>query len=64
MCRLNDPVNGELNPAELINGADVLLRAQGLVEPLLTMPFSGLWRHPCGGNGIAFAWEVTSRAGL
>lgn len=64
VCRLNDPVNGELNPAELINGADVLLRAQGLVEPLLTMPFSGLWRHPCGGNGIAFAWEVTSRAGL
>jgi hypothetical protein len=64
VCRLNDTVNGELNPADLVRAADVLLQTQGLVEPLLTMPFSGLWRHPCGGDGIVFAWEVISRAGL
>jgi hypothetical protein len=64
VCRLNDTVNGDLNPADLVNAADVLLQRKGLVKPLITVPFAGLWRHPCGGDGIAFAWEVTSRRGL
>ena len=33
------------------------MRIRNLVGPLVREPFQ-LWRHPCGGNGEVFGWEV------
>jgi len=59
ICYQNDAILGELRPESLIEAADMLLRRNGLVGPLMTIPFTGLWRHPCGGDGVAFAWEIS-----
>jgi hypothetical protein len=62
VCRLNDAERGVLDPTDLIVAADLLLQRQGQVRALILRPFVGLWRHPCGGDGIVFAWEVNPEA--
>jgi hypothetical protein len=58
VCITNDPVNGILDPREIVEAADVYFRHKGIVGKLIIKDFKGLWRHPCGGDGIIFAWEV------
>jgi len=58
VCRKNDRANGVLDPAELVDFADLLFRREDLVSDHRRQPFSDLWRHPCGGNGLVFGWEV------
>ncbi len=64
VCRINDPDKGVLNPGDLVRVADLFFQSRELVRPLLAKSFEGLWRHPCGGSGIVFAWEVISRDGV
>lgn len=45
----------ELGP--LLEIADFIVLKLGFVKPLVTIPFSGAWRHPMGGDGTIFAWE-------
>lgn len=55
----NDKTTGVLRGEDLVNAADAMFRKDDLVVgDLVVEPFHGLWRHPCGGNGVVFAWEV------
>ena len=55
----NDRTKGVLSGRDLVFAADALVRQADLViGDLVIEPFQDLWRHPCGGNGIVFAWEV------
>lgn len=45
----------ELKP--LLEIADFIVSKLGYVKPLVTIPFTGAWRHPLGGDGTIFAWE-------
>ena len=58
VCRANNPDTGELDAQVLIRVADLQLRNAGVVTDLRIREFQGLWKHPCGGNGLVFAWEV------
>lgn len=42
----------------LLNFADGIMRVRNLITgPLVRVPFEA-WRHPCGGHGVIFGWEV------
>jgi len=58
VCFKNDPVNGTYGILPLIQYADKIFQSEELVEPLVTQQFNGAWRHPCGGSGTIFAWEI------
>jgi len=58
VCKLNDPINGVYTVKPLIAFADEIFQSQGLVKPVQILDFQGAWRHPCGGNGSIFAWEL------
>jgi len=58
VCTTNDPTSGVYSSQDLVQAADQFLRAKGLVKGHCVTTFSGLWRHPCGGDGRTFAWEV------
>lgn len=58
VCRTNDPKDGVLESSDLIENADLQFRNAGVVSKLVTKPFFDLWRHPCGGKGNVFAWQV------
>lgn len=57
-CQGNDPVNGILNVGPLVDFADAIFQRQGIVKSHSRQMFTGAWRHPCGGNGTIFGWEV------
>jgi len=46
----------ELEP--LLEIADFIVSKLGHVEPLITIPFTGAWRHPIGGDGVIFSWKL------
>lgn len=58
VCRTNDPDKGIIDSQDLLNFADFQFKGLGVVVESHRKPFTGLWRHPCGGNGFTFAWEV------
>ena len=58
VCKVNDPLAGRLRSSDLIDVADIQFKNAGVVNKLVIEPFTGLWRHPCGGNGNVFGWQV------
>lgn len=60
VCRKNDAIAGQLRSEELVAVADLQFRNAEVVRKLVIKSFSDLWRHPCGGSGNVFAWEVES----
>jgi hypothetical protein len=59
VLRVNDPIGLQLDTRELVDAVDTIFQAQDLVKAdLVVVPFTGLNRHPCGGRGLVFAWEV------
>jgi hypothetical protein len=38
--------------------ADEIFNSKNLVKPLQLKEFKNAWRHPCGGNGQIFGWEI------
>lgn len=47
-----------LNVDPLLDFADGIMRVRNLITgPLVRVPFEA-WRHPCGGRGVVFGWEV------
>ena len=49
---------GLLSVEPLLEFADGIMRVRGLIAgPLITKEFEA-WRHPCGGKGLVFGWEV------
>ena len=57
-CKENDPVKGILNIKEIVNFADTIFTGLGLVLPVVESDFNNAWRHPCGGSGTIFGWEI------
>jgi hypothetical protein len=58
VCRRNDPASGEMPSTDLIHLADLFFKSRGVVKNFAMVSFTGLWRHPCGGDGNVFGWEV------
>lgn len=58
VCRTNDQSTGRLACEDLVEIADVQFRHLGIVVDHKRTQFSNLWRHPCGGKGTVFGWEV------
>ena len=58
VCKENDQANGRLLCQEIVEIADVQFRYLGIVSDHKTAPIRDLWRHPCGGHGTVFGWEV------
>ena len=59
VCHSNDPINGQLYLTPLITIVNRHLSAEGLISDHCVKRFQNAWRHPCGGNGRVFAWEVS-----
>ena len=60
VCHRNDPENGVLDPIEMVHLSDQMLARSGLVADHATSRFEGAWRHPCGGSGLVFGWELSA----
>ncbi len=58
VCKTNDPTHGVLSCVDIIDAANLLLQRRGIVGQHVRAPFSDLWRHPCGGHGQVFGWQV------
>ncbi|NDI24216.1 MAG: hypothetical protein EBY87_01565 [Actinobacteria bacterium] len=60
VCNSNDPVGKQYSVLEMVQFADEIFQQRNLVKNLNTLEFRDAWRHPCGGNGLIFGWEVNS----
>jgi hypothetical protein len=58
VCRMNDPENGAYPLMPMIEFANEIFQHKGLVKDLKVKDFKNAWRHPAGGNGKFFAWEL------
>ncbi len=58
VCKKNNEKSGELNVKEIVEFANQIFTTHNLAKNLTQTEFIGAWRHPCGGNGTIFAWEV------
>lgn len=58
VCKKNDPQSGTYSVIPLIEFADGIFTTKKLVRPVELVSFEGAWRHPCGGNGTIFGWEL------
>lgn len=58
VCKRNDPTSGTLSSDDLISAADLFFTSKKVVSDRAVVPFSHVWRHPCGGGGNVFGWEV------
>ena len=57
-CKENDPIDGVLSLGPLVDFADTIFQARGIVKDHARVQFKDAWRHPCGGHGTIFGWEV------
>lgn len=64
VCAVNDPVNGEININETVQFANEIFTFQNLVTKLVMEDFYDANRHPCGGDGTIFAWEIAPTTAL
>jgi len=60
VCHKNDPADGVLDPMEMIYLSNEMLRRSGHVADYAVAEFAGAWRHPCGGAGVVFGWELSN----
>jgi hypothetical protein len=49
---------GDLSVRPLVEFADGIFRVRELVEGQYCRSNFEAWRHPCGGRGVVFGWEV------
>ena len=61
VCKSNDPSEGKLSALPMAEFANEIFLANNLVKPLQVIEFSNAWRHPCGGRGHIFGWEILPR---
>lgn len=57
VCRVN---GGSLSIRPIVEFADGIFRVKELVESQFSHETFEAWRHPCGGRGVVFGWEVRS----
>ena len=58
VCRKNDPISGDYSPLPMVEFASEIFTSKKLVKELHVKTFENAWRHPCGGRGIIFGWEL------
>ena len=58
VCHKNDPRLGILDPMEMVYLARAMLERSGLVLDFASAGFRNAWRHPCGGSGVVYGWEI------
>ena len=58
VCRSVDPDSGNYSVSELVDFANQIYKSEGLVGEVVTKVFEGAWKHPVGGKGLIFAWQV------
>ena len=58
VCKKNDPKQGMYSAVPMIKFADEIFLNRGLVHPVKIVEFKDAWRHPCGGSGVIFGWEL------
>ena len=58
LCKSVDPRNGIFSAADLVEFADEIFQKRGLVSTPVIRKFSNAWKHPAGGNGLVFGWQV------
>ncbi len=58
VCKPNNPESGEINIKEMIDFANEVFTSKGAVRKLEVLDFFEATRHPCGGNGTVFGWEI------
>jgi hypothetical protein len=62
VCNKNDPIGQQYSVVPMIEFAHDIFSERSLVSKLELLAFSDAWRHPCGGKGHVFGWEVASKA--
>ena len=60
VCKPNNVETGEINIRDMVDFANDIFVSKGLVSNLELVDFYGATRHPCGGDGTVFAWEIKS----
>lgn len=58
VCQRAGMENNSLHMRFLLDIAEIILERLGKTSPLVSKEFSNAWRHPLGGNGVIFGWEV------
>jgi len=58
VCKGAGMPNNQLDMSYLLDIADYIIQKQGLAGDLQTKTFQNAWKHPLGGNGIIFGWEI------
>lgn len=58
IVKSGETLDNKLELAPLLEIADFIVGKLGYVKPLVTIPFRDAWRHPIGGDGLIFAWEL------
>jgi hypothetical protein len=58
VCRSVDRNTYEYSVLPLIELADEIYSGLGLVKRVVKISFTDLWRHPTGGSGWVFGWEI------
>jgi hypothetical protein len=58
VCRSVDRSRGVYSPLDLIDFAGEIYTKRGLVSPVVSSAFSSAWKHPAGGDGHIFAWQL------
>jgi len=58
VCQSVDRSRGLYSPLDLVDFADEIYTKRGLVSPGIRAAFSNAWKHPAGGDGYIFAWQL------
>ena len=58
VCKKNNDKTGELNIKDVVDFANQIFTTNNLARNLVQKDFTNAWRHPCGGGGTIFGWEV------
>ena len=60
VCKSAGMPDSELHLEPLIEAADFLVQRMNITNPVIQKIFAGANRHPLGGDGLIFAWELKS----
>jgi hypothetical protein len=58
VCASVERIKGVYSPVPLIEFADQIYTDLGMVTPVIKKYFQNAWRHPAGGNGYVFGWQI------
>lgn len=58
VCKNNGEPNGEFSVIPMAEFANEIFVSKNLVKSMVIRKFKNAWRHPCGGSGHIFGWEI------